>query len=211
MKKNEVNNIISHIVKKYNINSKILGEDSIKIFELLELCPKLNYIKSEYYYLYVSNYKIPGRNIKMIFATDGRKKIPLSKSKIINELFPPKINKVSYHINNVKKAARNIIKNQISNFREGISLPLICPLSHKKLTNWKLIHVDHKIPFSILFSNWLDENRLSPLDIKLKGGVNNKTFADINLTNNWYLYHQEKSILQCVHYKANLEKSNKLY
>lgn len=211
-KKKQVGERFSAILKSYGVKSKLSAEDSQYIFELLGLCCKLNYIKYPEYYLYVSNYKLPtGRYVKMIYACNGSRKIPISKSKIMDELFPvkSKLTDVDKHINMVKQAARNIIEPQIREFRSSINLPVICPLSYKTLSNWSLVHIDHQVPFSKLFENWLEINNLFPGDISLSGPKNNKTFKSESLRDSWYLYHLNNAVLQCVDSKFNLYKSNK--
>jgi hypothetical protein len=73
-----------------------------------------------------------------------------------------------------------------------------------------MIHIDHEYPFSLLLDNWLKINKFLPQDIKLKGSVNNKTFADNSICVSWVKYHLEFAVLQCLYHKANLQKSNKL-
>lgn len=214
MKKTEINKKISMIVNKYKVNTHLDKLDSEFIYELLDKTKTYNHIIPNYSYLYIGNYKIANnRRVKMIFANDGNRNYPISKGKLINELFPPKSSLTSdeKHINNVKKAARNIINSQIKQFRESVELPITCPLSHKILKNWRLIHIDHDIPFSILFDNWMEELNISPLDIELCGPKNNKTFKNVDLLKSWYLYHLKNAKLQCVYSKANLIKSNKIY
>lgn len=212
MKKCEIERGISGIIKKYRVGEKIDKIDSAYIFSLLEKTNSLCYIIPGHYYLYIDNYSIKNfRKVKMIFANDGQRKIPLSKSKIIGELFPSKskLSPEEKHIGNVKRAARNIIEIQIKMYRDTIELPIQCPLSQKKLTNWKLIHVDHREPFISLFNDWLEINDINPEEIKLSGPINQKTFKDENLRKSWYNYHLEKANLQCVYSKANLKKSDK--
>lgn len=212
-KKGVVERNISEIIKKYNIREKLDNSDSNYIFSLLKNSTSLCYIIPSHYYLFVDNYKVKNfRRVKMIFATDGQRKMPLSKSKLIGELFPTKskLSPEEKHIGDVKRAARNIIEIQIKMFRDCIELPIDCPLSQKKLTNWKLIHVDHFFPFINLFNNWLEENNINPIEIKLAGPQNKKIFKEETLKNSWYEYHLKNAVLQCVYSKANLKKSNKI-
>lgn len=212
-KKGVVEKNLSEIIKKYGIREKLDNSDANYIFSLLEKSNSLCYIIPSHYYLFVDNYKVKNfRRVKMIFATDGRRKMPLSKSKLIRELFPAKskLSPEEKHIGDVKRAARNIIEIQIKMYRDCIELPIDCPLSQKKLTNWKLIHVDHREPFINLFNDWLEKNDINPREIKLSGPQNKKTFKDVTLRKSWYDYHLETANLQCVYSKANLKKSNKI-
>jgi len=212
-KKGVVEKKISGIIKKYNIREKLDPMDSNYIFSLLEKSISLCYIIPSHYYLYIDNYSVKNfRKVKMIFASDGRRKLPLSKSKLIGELFPAKsrLSPEEKHLGDVKRAARNIIEIQIKMYRDTIQLPVTCPLSQKKLTNWRLIHIDHSLPFINLFNDWLEKNDINPQEIKLSGPQNQKTFKDVNLRKSWYDYHMEIANLQCVYSKANLKKSNKI-
>lgn len=212
-KKGVVEKNLSKIIKKYGIREKLDNSDANYIFSLLEKSNSLCYIIPSHYYLYTDLCKIKDfRKVKMIFATDGNRKIPISKSRLLADLFPPKFKQSpeDIHLAAVKRAARNIIEIQIKMFRDCIELPIDCPLSQKKLTNWKLIHVDHREPFIDLFNDWLEKNDINPQEIKLSGPQNKKTFKDENLRKSWYEYHLETANLQCVYSKANLKKSNKI-
>lgn len=212
MLKKDVDRSLTSIVKSNRIKIKLEVQHSDILFELFEKT-SLCYISKETHHLYVDYYKIRNRNIKMIFALRkfDNLVIPLSKKKIMSAVFPPKKieSKEEKHLRNFKSAARYLISDQVKEFRDGITMPITCPLSKKLLTNWSMIHIDHIVPFSILLEQWLVSVNIKPLDIKLKGGINTKAFADVSIAKSWQDYHRENATLQVLYHEANLKKSNK--
>lgn len=164
------------------------------------------YNQIDKYKFKIDCYKIAnGRSIKMIWACLNGQCIPLPKGKLLAKK-PPKYN----HLAAVKSAARLIIEPQIKLYRQFIELPIICPLSGKKLTNWSQIHIDHKIPFSILFENWCDDCNIDPSAITLSGPRTAKKFSDKSLEKRWFDYHLNTAELQAVYKKSNLRKGAKI-
>lgn len=215
MKKTEFNTFWSNLLKQYSIKKELPMGIQDTIYKLLSESKLYKAITPEYHRLYLDYYILPphGRKIKMLFVktTHNNGSLPISKTKLCNDLFPPKTKKSDNdnHIQKVKQAARNIIEPQIREYRSSITLPQFCPLTLKKLTNWTQIHVDHVIPFSTLFEDWMDRLGINPLDINLSGRTNNKNFTDIGLQDSWFQYHYTNAKLQCLDKKANLIKSNK--
>ncbi len=213
MLKKEVNFILSEIVKSNNVKHKLDIQHEKFLFDLFENT-SLCYLNKETHNLYVDFYKINRRYVRMLFARRkcDNTNIPLSKKKIMLAVFPPKKieSKDEKHLRDFKQAARELITEQIVEYRHSVSLPVTCPISKKLLTNWSMIHIDHVYPFSLLLDNWLEKTNLRPQDIKLKGSANNKTFADVSLCDSWQNYHREFGLLQCLSKIENLKKSNNL-
>ena len=215
--KKQAEEFISALTKKYRVGRSIKDLDLDLLKLILSLSPKYKniYERIDEYCFKVDNYSITnGRKVKMIFACLANNQkvcMPISKSQLINSIWPPKKkNTESLHLAAVKSAARLIINPQIQKFRESVELPTRCALTQKKLTNWTDIHIDHIEPFSILFSQWLDLNNLNPYEIALRGPKNSKTFADEGLIKSWYDFHQTNASLQAVHKTANLKKGARL-
>lgn len=211
--KKQAEEFISSITKKYRVGRSIKNLDLDLLKLILSLSPKYRNIfeKVDEYCFKIDNYSIAtGRKVKMIFACLAKNPnvcLPISKSKLISSIWPPKKKKADdLHLAAVKSAARLIITPQIKKFRESVELPTRCALTQKKLTNWTNIHIDHIEPFSILFSQWLDINNLNPYDIALCGAQTAKTFVDEGLIKSWYDFHQTHASLQAVHKTANLKK-----
>lgn len=203
--KKQLNIILREIIKK---NGKLSIDDSKIIYKILHSSEKYSFI-DESYFFYISNYKLPNnRPVKMIFASNGQKKIPLPKNKLISEVFPSK--RKESHSSRVKKAARNIIYPQIKTYRDRVELPIICPLSHNTLYSWRDIHIDHVVPFIYLFNSWLEELNMPIDDVELIGPPSNKVFKNKRLTESWYNYHLLHANLQCVDSRFNLLKSDSI-
>lgn len=206
---------LSKLLKKTQCGTVLSAYYANILFELLKNSTSYPNIKPPHHYFKVDNYTIAGgRRVKMIFACAGNATMPLPKSKLINAIWPPKSkkkpNQAQTHLAQFKGAARYIITQQISEYRDSIELPIKCPLSLKNLRTWKEIHVDHKYPFINLLEEWLEFYDLNPQEIKLVGPPSAKTFADESLSRSWYDWHKEKAVLQAVHSKANLKKGRKL-
>jgi hypothetical protein len=178
-------------------------------------------------FIKVDFFKVAGRKVKMMgFCSDipsMRKCYPISKKKLIDTAYPPKIkNLASYHRQQVLNTARRVINNQIEEFKkdwdEKAKQYLInrdytnyseftkCAISGVNLDAVQRTAVDHKVPFIKLFEDWMEENNLSPEKIQLKGY--NKGFKDTSLQNSWEHYHRKNAELQMTESSANRRKSD---
>jgi hypothetical protein len=105
---------------------------------------------------------------------------------------------------NACSIARYEINNQILNFININEEVDNCELCNDVLSDE--VHVDHIIPFDILFLNFLEEKKLSYEDIhKLDMGLYS-CFADKELANQWYNFHLKNAKLRIVHKKCNLSR-----
>lgn len=212
--KKQVDNFLKQLCSDYCEGQYLNSLDSGILLEILALSKKFSNISEHgtHYTFKVENYRIAnGRKVKMIWACRGKHCMPIPKSQLLSNIWPPKKkqSKEQIHIAQVKQAARGAIGFQISRFRESIELPITCPLTLKKLTNWSSIHIDHIEPFSKLLEEWLDFHDLNPYDIALEGPKTAKTFKDKSLLKSWSDFHQTHARLQAVHSKANLRKGAK--
>lgn len=214
MNKNQFSIKWKSLCDYYDVDSIIGQEDLQWLFSTLSMTKTYKKISPNTHYITLKYFKIKNfSRVKMFHAIslfqDGVE-IPIAKTKVINQLYPPKKIKKSNHVNDVKSASRNVVQPQIKEFRKQVKLPIICPLSGIKLTNWKDIHIDHSYPFILMFNEWMDINELKFDDIQLKGYRNSKTFKLKNFEESWYDYHEKNSILQAVHKKANMSKGCKI-
>ena len=88
----------------------------------------------------------------------------------------------------VLEAARCAIYNQIAPLRK------------------KGMHVDHIIPFHVLFSDWIIENDLTLEDIKTKDGYCSSEMEDKELESSWSTFHKENAKLRVITAKENMRK-----
>lgn len=211
--KSSVSKLISSIVRDYKCNSHLTANDRELMYDLLSKSTSYSYCTPILYDLTIKMIEISGgRKVRMLCAIrkGDSKVLPISKTKLLEQLFPTvRTKKVVNNNVLVQKASRNIIQPQIDQFRENTKLPLSCPLSGRMLTHWGMVHIDHKYALVSLFREWMDENDLTYQDILLKGSKNHKMFKNDSYTNSWYNYHLEHAILQCVYKTANLSKGSK--
>lgn len=119
----------------------------------------------------------------------------------------------SNHKADVKKACREVIKQQIMEFRNGFMSNgirvFVCPIT-KIETPVSELHVDHKPPFTFatIFDDWVLANEIDINKIKLKGyGDNNETleFADSGIADNFAQFHLTFAELRMVSAEGNYQ------
>lgn len=207
--------ILKEIIKSTRLNCKMNDENTKRFINILKHSSAYGniYLNADKYFFKVANYTIAnGKRVRMIFAClkYNEQCMPISKTKLLDSIYGKKKKteqqKIASYISDVKAAARNEIDYQIREYRETVELPIRCPLSGRKLTNWSNIHVDHKDPFIDLFMDWLDMLGINPIDIVLDGPATNRRFRSEELKQSWRNYHNDNAILQAVSRKANLRK-----
>ena len=134
--------------------------------------------------------------------TDFGDEITFSPRKCLNK---PK------HSAQVKRAMRNIIHDQIIEFRNELfkSGVVKCEIPCEVL-NQDNVHIDHIYPFDALVKDFLELNNITFEDIKLVNEGNNQPqFVDTNLAQKWYDYHKQNAKLRPLSARENLKLSNK--
>jgi hypothetical protein len=121
----------------------------------------------------------------------------------------PVVKKKASRTEKIKQAFRKEIKTQISNFRRRNNHVLksgyYCPLTKKKIINWRQAHVDHIVPFWSILSDFILLRGLEFQSITL----NRKGYlSDSNLSDDWQAYHLEHAQLQILSIEANLKKGS---
>jgi hypothetical protein len=132
----------------------------------------------------------------MISLERGATRQPVPKQKLVDALYPPKKTATTAtpeekHYNAVKAAMRGAVTGQLKNFRDGITLPVICYLSGMKIRLGMKTDVDHVgKTFSEICDCFLAEREICYTDITLIGPPTAKRFKDISLWQEWQDYHE---------------------
>jgi hypothetical protein len=148
----------------------------------------------------------------MLSLERGGTKQPVSKSKLIDSLYPAKKIATSAspeekHYNAVRSAMRNGIASQLKEFRDNVPRPIICPLTGKTLRKGMRTDVDHfGKPFAQIADEFVGAMELTYIDIYLVGPPNRKRFKDKELWEAWQLFHIENCELHLVCSSANRSK-----
>jgi hypothetical protein len=108
------------------------------------------------------------------------------------------------HKAKVLSALRNVIKNQIDEFKRWNKCPKVCPVSGQRLTR-KNRQVDHVIEFIRIVTEWLNSKGLSYEQIPVRYDCYAKryTIADHDLRSNWQDVHFERPELSWIDKTAN--------
>jgi hypothetical protein len=102
---------------------------------------------------------------------------------------------------------RRAIAPQLKAFRDWVELPIVCPLTGRKIRPGIVTDVDHVgMTFSEIADTFIQESGLKYSDITLKGPPTGKVFTDGELWIQWQGYHQEKARYSLVCASANRSK-----
>jgi hypothetical protein len=168
--------------------------------------------------VYLRNVDIAGgRKVKMISLERGGTKQPVSKSKLIDALYPTK--KISTtatpeekHYNAVKAAMRGGIFYQLKAFRDKCVTGVVCSITGKKIRPGMRTDVDHiGFTFSEIADSFVETKALKYTDIVLKGPPTAKIFKDETLWQEWIAYHLSKARYSLVCASANRSKGSDGY
>ena len=211
---------LSRIIKNHRCNSKIVAIPKEFILRACALTSRWKKLgldpKTE---VYVRNVDISHgiKKVKMICLERGGTRQPVSKSKLIDELYPVKRTAAAAtperkHYNSVRGAMRHAINKQLKGYRDNVSYPLLCPVSGKRLIRGMRTDIDHYgKPFAQIADDFVESQGLTYLDIMLVGPPNAKRFQDKDLQDEWELYHLTHCNLHVVCARANRSKGSDGY
>lgn len=148
----------------------------------------------------IESVKVGQRKVKMISFIFGNSVIKVSKQKMLSLLFPSTIvtaiSKEQQHYQKVLLVLRQLIEPQIREFRQQNSG-----------INWSIFEVDHQNrPFIRLVEDWLEQESLYYIDLKLKGPINKKYLTDTKLALAWQNYHKANAVLAVMSKSLNRSK-----
>ena len=205
---------IGKIITNHRANSKLIGEPAEFVLRSCRLTEQWGKLGGDPdVVVYLRNIEISaGRKVKMLSLERGNTKQPISKSKLVDALYPVK--KVATtatpeekHFNNVKVAMRNGIAMQLKAFRDSVTLPTICSETGKKIRKGMKTDIDHiGMPFSEIADSFVASKSLKYSDITLIGPPTGKYIQDVQLRGEWVAYHMAHARYALVCSSANRSK-----
>lgn len=212
--KKDFDETLSRIIHNHRVNARVIGNPKEFVLRACNLCPTWSKLAADpAVEVYLRNVDIAGgRKVKLISLERGGSKQPVSKSKLLDALYPAKKIKTSAtpeekHYNAVKAAMRQAVSDQLSDYRYSVPLPTLCYISNKQLRKGQKTDVDHVgLSFSEIADNFLREKELTYCEIILQGPPTAKKFGDSELWREWKDYHRENASLRLVCASANRSK-----
>ena len=210
----------SEVTSATECNYFVRGTDEAFIDAVMELIPKWKAVKDRGAVRYkIRSKKFQGRAVRgiVMITSKSKREIWLGKGKVIDELFPRKMELPEYKRNkkDALVAMRQIIDPQIKTFRASVNRqlkkkPIKCSLSGEFINSGEF-HIDHRYPFKNLVEEWCRDERvdLENVDVYCRG--TKCYFKDTDLAESWFDYHMMNAQLQALSAKANLEKGAKYY
>jgi hypothetical protein len=212
--KTQFNEKISRIIQNFRASSKLVGEPKDFVLRCCRLTEQWGKLANDPdVVVYLRNIDTAGgRKVKMLSLERGTTRQPVPKAKLVDALYPVKKTATTAtteekHYNSVKAAMRRAIGPQMKAFRDWVDLPIVCPLTGRKIRQGMRTDVDHVgMTFSEIADTFISENGLKYSDIVLKGPPTGKVFTDLKLWAGWQEYHQAKARYSLVCASANRSK-----
>jgi hypothetical protein len=212
--KAQFNEKISRIIQNFRASSKLIGEPKEFVLRCCRLTEQWGKLANDPdVVVYLRNIDTAGgRKVKMLSLERGTTRQPVPKAKLVDALYPVKkiattATTEEKHYNSVKSAMRRAITPQLKVFRDWVDLPIICPLTGRKIRQGMRTDVDHVgMTFSEIADTFIQGNGLKYSDITLKGPPTAKVFSDSELWCEWIDYHQAKARYSLVCASANRSK-----
>jgi hypothetical protein len=216
LNKGEYSNKLGRIITNHRANSKLIGEPAEFVLRSCRLTEQWSKLGGDpETFVYLRNVDIAGgRKVKMLSLERKGSKQPVSKSKLVDALYPTKkiattATPEEKHFNTVKTAMRNAVKNQLKEFRDGVTLPRVCPETGMKIRLGMRTDVDHVgMPFSEIADRFMAVKSLKYTDIALMGPPTGKKFKDESLWKEWSAFHKEHARYALVCSSANRSKGS---
>lgn len=195
------------ILESHDLGSEVIGSPRDYLLEICSACERYRKLAldpgSKFY---VGNYKIAsGRKVRMVFLQSGGRKVPLSKK----NLFPTKKRNpgVNNYASEVRGAMRNMVSNQISEYRSTLPFSFSCFESGLTIRKGMKYDIDHSgKPFVRIADEWLLYQGITYEDVVLSGRPNAKKIKDPALAESWVNYHLEEAELVPVLASVNRSK-----
>lgn len=212
--KKDFDDTLSRIINNHRVNAKVIGNPKEFVLRACNLCPAWSKLASDpAVEVRLRNVEIAGgRRVKLISLERGESAQPVSKSKLLDSLYPAKEIKTSAtpeekHYNSVKASMRQAISSQLKDYRESVQFPTLCYISNKELKKGYRTDVDHVgASFSEIADNFIEDMGLTYCEVILSGPPTAKKFKDTALWEDWKEYHKESACLSLVCASANRSK-----
>jgi hypothetical protein len=214
LNKGEYSDKLGRIISNHRANSRIIGEPREFILRSCRLTEQwLKQSSDPEVLVYLRNIDIAGgHKVKMLSLEVGGSRQPVSKSKLIDAIYPVKQIRTTAsleekHFNAVKASMRNAVSQQLKDFRAAAELPTTCYLTGKQLLKGNRTDVDHVgHSFAELADSFLVSKSLRYTDIVLVGPPTGKKFKDSALWGEWQFFHEVRAEFALVCASANRRK-----
>jgi hypothetical protein len=219
LNKSEYTAKLARILNNFRVNSRLIGEPREFILRSCRLTETWQKMANDAEVnVHIRNVEIAGgRKVKMLSLERGNTRQPVSKSKLVDALYPAKkiattATPEERHYNNTKAAMRNGVKDQLKSFRNGVELPAVCYLSGKNLRRGMKTDVDHVgVSFAELADSFVRMKGMVYTDFALVGPPTAKRFKDEPTWKEWQEYHRLKAKFALVCASANRSKGSDGY
>jgi hypothetical protein len=216
LNKGEYSDKLGRIISNHRANSKLIGEPCEFVLRSCRLSDQWMKLAGDPdTEVYLRNVDIAGgRKVKMLSLERTGTKQPVSKSKLIDALYPPKkiattATPEEKNFNAVKVAMRNGVALQLKAFRDSVTLPTLCIETGFKIRKGMKTDVDHiGMPFSEIAEKFVASKGLKYTDITLVGPPTGKYIKDDQLRGEWVAFHMAHARYALVCSSANRSKGN---
>ena len=219
LNKGEYSDKLGRIISNHRANSKLIGEPCEFVLRSCRLSDQWMKLAGDPdTEVYLRNVDIAGgRKVKMLSLERTGTKQPVSKSKLIDALYPPK--KIATtatleekNFNAVKVAMRNGVALQLKAFRDSVTLPTLCIETGFKIRKGMKTDVDHiGMPFSEIADKFVASKGLKYTDITLVGPPTGKYIKDDQLRGEWVAFHMANARYALTLASANRSKGSSGY
>ena len=214
LNKGEYTEKLGRVITNHRANSKLVGEPKEFVLRSCRLSDQwLKLAGDPETEVYLRNVDIAGgRKVKMLSLERTGTKQPVSKSKLVDALYPAKkiattATPEEKHFNAVKGAMRNAIHYQLKAFRDSVNLPCVCSITGKQIRKGQKTDIDHcGMSFSEIADRFVASKSLTYSDIPLMGPPTGKSFKDKQLWGEWVHFHMANARYALVCASANRSK-----
>lgn len=219
LNKGEYTEKLGRVITNHRANSKLVGEPKEFVLRSCRLSDQwLKLAGDPETEVYLRNVDIAGgRKVKMLSLERTGTKQPVSKSKLVDALYPAKkiattATPEEKHFNAVKGAMRNAIHYQLKAFRDSVNLPCVCSITGKQIRKGQKTDIDHcGMSFSEIADRFIASKSLTYSDIPLMGPPTGKSFKDKQLWGEWVHFHMANARYALVCASANRSKGSSGY
>lgn len=148
------------------------------------------------------------RQKSLVVRIPGNKPIPISKKRILEQIYGKPKRRESTISPEILAAFRAAIRPQIIQFKEvskDINPDAVCPYLGVSLSTVPTA-VDHVVPFSQLLTEFAKSRKFDLNKVKTRGRGTKKWLADKELASDWFRFHLAHSDLELISQKANSMK-----
>ena len=219
LNKGEYTEKLGRVITNHRANSKLVGEPKEFVLRSCRLSDQwLKLAGDPETEVYLRNVDIAGgRKVKMLSLERSGTKQPVSKSKMIDALYPVKkiattATPEEKHYNSVKGAMRNAVHYQLKAFRDAVNYPCVCSITGKQIRKGQKTDIDHcGMSFSEIADRFIASKSLTYSDVPLMGPPTGKSFKDKQLWGEWVHFHMANARYSLVCASANRSKGSSGY